>query len=318
MNNFSKVECNAINKCESYYIEEDKKLKGFSKLYPFTTENIAGYIDNFNLKNKSLLTVGSSGDQVINAALKGCQDITVLDINQFTKFYYYLKSAAIINLTYNDFLKFLKYRCYPSTFKNNEKDVLKFELYDKLRDYLRKADYESYLFWEELLFNYDGKTIRTRLFTFDEGQIKENRGCNNYLKTEDNYNKAKKYLQSLHPTFINNDILDIHLDRSFDNIWLSNIANYMQKEEIKQMIENMDKYLKIGGKMLVSYLYQIRENTLYQKNWPIIYNLDEIRELLSNYPLEKLIEFQSTRGIIFDESKGKDAWTDCILTYKKR
>lgn len=71
MNNFSKVECNAINKCESYYIEEDKKLKGFSKLYPFTTENIAGYIDNFNLKNKSLLTVGSSGDQVINAALKG-------------------------------------------------------------------------------------------------------------------------------------------------------------------------------------------------------------------------------------------------------
>ena len=58
----------------------------FSWIYPFTTENINGYIDMFDLKDKSLFTVGSSGDQAINAILKGCKDITVLDINPFTKY----------------------------------------------------------------------------------------------------------------------------------------------------------------------------------------------------------------------------------------
>ena len=39
----------------------------FKLIYKFTTENISGYIKEFDFKNKSLLTVGSSGDQVINA-----------------------------------------------------------------------------------------------------------------------------------------------------------------------------------------------------------------------------------------------------------
>ena len=63
----------------------------FQRLYPFTTENIAGYIDKFNLKGKSLLTVGSSADQVINAIYKGSKDITLYDVNIFAKYYYYLK-----------------------------------------------------------------------------------------------------------------------------------------------------------------------------------------------------------------------------------
>ena len=48
-------------------------------LYPFTTENIDGYLDLFDLKDKSLLTVGSSGDQVINALVMGCEDVTLYD-----------------------------------------------------------------------------------------------------------------------------------------------------------------------------------------------------------------------------------------------
>ena len=34
----------------------------FQQLYSTTTENIDSYIDFFDLKDKSLLTVGSSGD----------------------------------------------------------------------------------------------------------------------------------------------------------------------------------------------------------------------------------------------------------------
>lgn len=72
----------------------------FNKIYPGTTENIKGYIDFFDLKNKSLLTVGSSSDQVLNACFNGCYDITLIDINPFTKEFFHLKKAAIERLDY--------------------------------------------------------------------------------------------------------------------------------------------------------------------------------------------------------------------------
>lgn len=79
------------------------KIK-FNRIYPFTTENIFGYINKFDLYNKSLLTIGSSSDQVINAAIYNCKDISVIDICPFTEFYFYLKKAAILYLKYNNIL----------------------------------------------------------------------------------------------------------------------------------------------------------------------------------------------------------------------
>ena len=72
----------------------------FSRIYSFATENIAGYIDYFDFDNKSLLTVGSSGDQVLNAFYNGARDITLFDINEYAKYYVYLKISAILSLSY--------------------------------------------------------------------------------------------------------------------------------------------------------------------------------------------------------------------------
>ena len=89
----------AIKRCENIFVDD----KEFDQIYPFTTENIAGYIDYFDLKDKSLLTVGSSGDQVFNAALKDVKTVTLLDINSYTKYYYYLKEASILELSMSEF-----------------------------------------------------------------------------------------------------------------------------------------------------------------------------------------------------------------------
>lgn len=35
---------------------------GFTKVYPFTTEKLSGYFPVMDLKDKSVFTVGSSGD----------------------------------------------------------------------------------------------------------------------------------------------------------------------------------------------------------------------------------------------------------------
>ena len=78
----------AISICDGEYTY----LKQFSRIYSFATENVFGYLKYFDLQDKSLLTVGSSGDQVLNAYFKGCRDITLIDINEFAKFYLYLKN----------------------------------------------------------------------------------------------------------------------------------------------------------------------------------------------------------------------------------
>lgn len=56
-------------------------INSFQKIYPFTTENIAGYITQLDIKNKSVLTVGSSSDQVFNCLLLEAKEVTLFDIN---------------------------------------------------------------------------------------------------------------------------------------------------------------------------------------------------------------------------------------------
>ena len=117
-NYFESILTQAILRCDGYYPTYSRN--GFFQIYPFTTENISGYIENFILENKSLLTIGSSGDQVINAWLHGCKDITVIDICPFTKFYFYLKIAGIIVFDYSTFLNFFCHRDFPKVFYDNK------------------------------------------------------------------------------------------------------------------------------------------------------------------------------------------------------
>ena len=77
-----------LSKDIEYVNKMFKKRSGIRNdlIYKFTTENISGYIKEFNLKNRSLLTVGSSGDQAINANFYGCNYVTVVDLNRYTKY----------------------------------------------------------------------------------------------------------------------------------------------------------------------------------------------------------------------------------------
>ena len=114
--NFEKNLYNASSICEGKFCYSPS---GFSRIYSFATENVAGYIDYFDFENKSLLTVGSSGDQVLNAFYNGARDITLFDINEYAKYYVYLKIAAILSLSYQEFISFFfKHDINP--FKKNK------------------------------------------------------------------------------------------------------------------------------------------------------------------------------------------------------
>ena len=70
--------------------------------YLFTTENIAGYINEMDVKDKSVLTLGSSLDQAYNALLLEAEELTVFDINVNIEMFHMIKKELILNYSRND------------------------------------------------------------------------------------------------------------------------------------------------------------------------------------------------------------------------
>lgn len=309
--NFSTIMDFAIKRCEGIYVDDGALKNMFHLIYPFTTENISGYISEFDLQDKSLLTVGSSGDQVINAILKACKDISVLDVNPYTKFYYYLKVASILSLDLDEFMRFLRFKDYPKVFKNN-KDVFSKDLYNKVKLTLRLLDYETYLFWDELFCTFSSIDIRNNLFSLDENRTYVILGCNPYLQSSLLYAETKKKIKNIRPNFLVGDLFNLDLQGKYDNIWLSNIGTYHSRHLVKIMTDKLVNLLNIDGKLLISYLYKTTIDTKYEEGWEKIYDLDKIFNMLKEYsPILK--SFIGVDGIKFNDQTIKDS----ILVYRK-
>lgn len=285
----------------------------FSKIYSFTTENISGYIDYFDLKDKSLLTVGSSGDQILNAFYNGARDITLFDLNEYAKYFVYLKISAIMSLSYEEFKLFFFTRSV-NPFKEN-KSMFSKEIFMKLQENLRILDYESYLFFDELFSLYDNKTIRENLFDDDESRNKVILNYNNYLKDENSYNKLKGIINKLYFKYINGDIFLDKIDGKYNNIFLSNLCSITSLKNLRDLLVKIDKNnLKEDGSILLGYLWDISfDCNEFDKNWKDIYKMPIVRNYLKDY-ISETHSIKSSRDIMFDTNKKEDL----VLIYRKK
>lgn len=284
----------------------DLFMNRFKKIYPFTTENISGYQPLFKLKDKSLLTVGSSLDQTINASLAGCRDITVLDLCPYTKEYFHLKSAAIQTLSKKEFEQFLMYKKYYLGLFNNSK-VLNSVNFDKIGESLYEQDPSSYQFWKDLFTEKNPETIRQNLFSKDEYTPRVIRRLNPYLQSEEAYEETRKALPKTKVTFLEDDIRTSNLPRAYDNIYLSNIACQLPLEEVKHLVEHLQPNLTEDGQLLVSYLYELTSSLDFCESDPDIYDIGRTMNCLPK-PIE-LKRFESVNGPTF---------ADGVLVYKKK
>ncbi len=285
----------------------------FIKIYPFTNENINGYIDNFDLKNKSLLTVGSSGDQAINAIYEGCSDITLFDINPYARYYYYLKAAAIMSLSIDDFIHFFKFTDYPSRFNYNY-DAFNNDIFNYLVSSLKELDDDSYIFWHELFKKYEPSLVRESLFNDDENRLSILKIINRYLKDSSSFAKVKANIGQIKPKFVTDDIITTDKLEKYDNIWLSNIGSFLKDyEQIKNFTDKMVEHLNAEGKLMISYLYWLNGYTVYNGDNLPIYNLNKVYQLLKHYNLE-LRSFLGIRGL----KKADEGIEDSVLLYRKK
>ena len=304
MNTDEKVKL-AIMMCE----DKHHNFNNYYHIYPFATENIKGYINTFDFKNKSLLTIGSSGDQVLNAINAGCKDITVFDICPFTREYLYLKAAAIHFMNPMKFFEFFSYRNYQlDMFKN--KRAFTDTVFPKLLSNLKDMDRDVYFFWNQLFKRYRGMKIRTRLFMRNEYNYKAISKMNNYLYSSDNFKKLRERIDIIKDiNFIQGDIFKDNIDGIYDNINLSNVVTCYEMDKFMDLFWKMEALLNLDGKMLAGYLYDTEEGIYTDEHG--IYN---ISESLKRFPEgTKIEDIMGVNGYVVGSTKDRDS----VITYKK-
>ncbi len=218
-----------------------------SAVYPFTTEPINEYLKNVDLEGKSVLTVASSGDHLLSAVNKGASFITTFDISCLTEFYQELKIAAVLKLSYKDFLEFF---AGTKIFDNDTYDFVRGALSIQTRQ-----------FWDALFDYYEGKEISdSQLFIDQDPNQNKITNWNSYLNNEDEYLKTRENLKKIHFNFYNLNVLQLPstLIRKFDIVMLSNIPQYTSemgsstKELADYIKENLTSLLKENGSIIAT------------------------------------------------------------------
>lgn len=242
----------------TYFLDNNGKLSNsfgpFGKLYSMTTENIYGFLNNFDLKDKNVLTISGSGDQRLNAYLLGAKSVTTFDINQLTELYANLKDAAIKNLDFDEFLNF--FRIISKT-----KNQLFFnkDLYNKLATDLNTDTNEFFGFIVDNLDHINTSNI----FFYFENKLSMMKNMDGFLN-KDNYKLLKDIIQDKEINFINTDISFLKKklnDTKYDLILLSNISDYINRmfdeplEEYRKVIDCLIDNLNPGGIIQVGYIY---------------------------------------------------------------
>jgi len=233
-------------------------------IYPFSNENIYEGIRDLNLQGKSVCTVGSSGDQVLNALFLGADDITLIDGNPLAQYYTELKIASIKGLAFHDCLDYF-----------TSENLLNYKYYSKISHYLSN---ESKYFWDSIIletndenhhdiikqfvFHTSNDDVITRKVLTDIG-----RNLQPFFNNPEDYYTLKHILlnenyQIKYKTGMFIDFDKILGDGKFDLIMLSNIYDYTYQDNFPNIVNTLIKnHLNQNGTIQLTYLFTATEDT---------------------------------------------------------
>ncbi len=256
-----------IKKAREIIASSKKKFIGFNTdtfIYRFTNESIELY-KNYLMNRKKVLSVTASGDQILNSILFGSKEIDSFDVSRFPKYYFELKKAAIETLTRDEFIDFFVGKHlsslvgFISCYKGLENDKLK-EYYSGFNSNMDK-DYKE--FWDEIFDIYDiNQVFYSSLFFSDDCHFQ---ALNPYLYDK-NYEKLQKNIKNAKVKHYIGDIRQISgmLNKEYDLVNLSNIINYIDSDEYKDILNNLSlsddgialSYIPVLEKYIKNYFYQ--------------------------------------------------------------
>ena len=223
---------------------------GFESVYPFATENVSEYFTALNLKDQSVLTVGSSLDQLFNALVYGAKKVSVFDINPYVKEYFEIKKQILLHSKRKNFVKKVfelqKQNFAFSKDVPNEKRIYESNIYLSTDAYYEKL--------QELVQTVPIDFIEGNIFTPD------------LLESYDRiiFSNILQYLDYFFP------------DKNVDLF-----------QQIKILVTCWNKFLNKNGILQLLYLYSYGYQDLFKENHSICcYNLKKIVETLQPFKLD--------------------------------
>lgn len=233
-----------------FYDDDDNYTTNHA--FAISNENLPEFFKKLNLKNKKVLTVGSSGDQALNAILRGCTDVTIIDANIFTQYFVEYKLAVI---------KTFDFTTFGELFITS--DFFNWQTYAKISHLLSpkvKHFYDELMLLQDTSDSYgafSAKAIKEKMLYVDHRDrhslFYKNEKC--YLKLQSLLNS-----QNIKINYINAELLNFPyvLKEKYDFIYLSNIYDYFKgidkQISFERAINNIyTNNLNKKGKIVLNY-----------------------------------------------------------------
>lgn len=222
----------------------------------WTSNENSAYIKQILKPSDTVLTVGSTLDNVIDMSLYGIRNIYAVDINQSQLPVAWMKYASVIYLKeYSEFYNFV-----VSTSEN----TLSREIGNKILN-AEEIITEENKFWRMLYADNTAIDIRRKYFLNEPYYIekREERVMHfEYIKP-DRWHETKEALNSSTIYLENSDIFNMYLpDNAFDVIYLSNLHNFYTPDDYVSKIKKMRSHLRDKGRILL-YCIGMKENWFY-------------------------------------------------------
>ena len=229
-----------------------KIFNDYSPAYAVTNEDVRKSMKYIKKSYKTALTVAASGDHPLFCKLYGIEHVTTFDISYNSKVVMDLKTAALQQLTLNQYYEMQNSLWYNA----NTYHVAHIQ---EIVPYLSQ-DMQEYMY--DMIGN----------LLFDNGKWRPER-YQKYAFTKSEFATLKQIIHEPFD-FIWSDIRKIKLHQSYDFIHLSNICDFLPDFAIKKVLIKMLKHTNTNGSIVM---------LLHKKN--DIYTVkDMVHDIQSDYP----------------------------------
>lgn len=187
------------------YVLKGIEFPKHSRVYYKSNEDIDGLVKNIDFKDKKVLSVLASGDQVFHFYDRGASEVDLFDINKYTFYYHFIRKWTI---EYFD-------RFYPL---DDEFSISKV-IGDLVKLVKPKSDNEvkALTFWKTFLSYYSH---------YDISALFENVGT--YGVVVKDLDRLKEKINTYDSNFYNIDISQrFDLDKKYDIVFVSNIYDWI-------------------------------------------------------------------------------------------
>lgn len=212
----------------SDFLIRSVRNKKFSKVYYSSNEDLYTIFSYFNFKNKDVLSVLASSDQIFSFYNAGASTVDTFDINKLAFYYYYIRRWIV--QYFNDYYINGSLKC--ETISNL------LGMVDPLDDY----ELLAYNYWNDFIKKFDDSLLN-RMFYVGRKPLDDD-VCD--------INTIKKRLESDNMSFYNVDIsgnVD-EITKKYDIIFTSNVIDYVHDDKLEQYKRNLCNLLNDNGVVL--------------------------------------------------------------------